>query len=407
MKQFLRHTAIIARRDFGAVVMTPTFILFLLAPLLMIGLAIAGGSGAESAARNTADAERIAIIAQQSDFAPLLAAETRLRSLGISPPKLEIILSTGRDIEKSNALFADKAKDYSAVMHGNLAAPTVRHEETARRSAAFLSEIAEQVVRARKSGVTEGAKVSAPQMEPIKAARVGVSGQRTTAYFAVVGIFFLTLLLAGQAVGMLAEEKSNKVIEILAAAAPLEAVFLGKLVGMFGVALLFVSFWAGLAAVGLAVTPQGAALAMSLDPAVGMIPFLILCALYFTMSYMLLGAVFLALGGLAATMREIQLMSLPITILQFAMYGMASAASGKPGTTLSMIAEIVPFSSPMAMASRAATEPALWPHVIGFAWQAFWVVIFIIAGARLFRFGVLKSGGWRALFSGSKPAPLA
>ncbi len=407
MRQFLRHTAIIARRDFKAVVMTPTFILFLLAPLLMIGLAIAGGSGAESAARNTADAERIAVIAQIRDIAPLHAAEMRLRSLGVSPPQLEIIASDGKDAEKSTALFGVKGKDYSAVMYGNLEAPTVRHEESARRSAAFLSEIAEQVVRARKAGAVEGKQVSSPKMEPIKAARVGVTGQRTTAYFAVVGIFFLTLLLAGQAVGMLAEEKSNKVIEVLAAAAPLEAVFLGKLVGMFGVALLFVTFWAGLAGIGLAVTPQGATLAMSLDPAVGMIPFMILCAFYFTMSYMLLGAMFLGLGGLAATMREIQMMSLPVTILQFGMYGLASAASGKPGTTLAFIAEAVPFSSPMAMASRAATDPALWPHAIGLAWQSFWVAIIILIGARLFRFGVLKSGGWRALFSGRSAAPSA
>ena len=50
------------------------------------------------------------------------------------------------------------------------------------------------------------------------------------------GIFFLTLFLAGQVVGTMAEERNNKVIEVLAAAVPLESVFLGKLLGMFGVA---------------------------------------------------------------------------------------------------------------------------------------------------------------------------
>ena len=69
------------------------------------------------------------------------------------------------------------------------------------------------------------------------------SGKGQAAFFTVFGIFFLTLLLAGQAVGTMAEERSNKVIEVLAAAVPLESVFLGKLLGMFGVAVLFVAFW--------------------------------------------------------------------------------------------------------------------------------------------------------------------
>src|SRR3546814_16067912 len=60
---------------------------------------------------------------------------------------------------------------------------------------------------------------------------------------AVFVIFLLTLLLAGQSVGMLAEDKGNKVIEILAAAVPLESVFLGKLLGLLGVAMLFIAFW--------------------------------------------------------------------------------------------------------------------------------------------------------------------
>src|SRR3546814_11114515 len=64
---------------------------------------------------------------------------------------------------------------------------------------------------------------------------------------AVFVIFLLTLLLAGQTVSSLAEEKGNKVIEILAAAVPLESVFLGKLLGFLGVAVLFIAFWMALA----------------------------------------------------------------------------------------------------------------------------------------------------------------
>ena len=117
------------------------------------------------------------------------------------------------------------------------------------------------------------------------------------------------------------------------------------------------------------------------------------------MAYLLLGAVFLGVGAQASTMREIQMLSLPITIFQVAMFGLASAAAAEPGSRLARIAELFPFSSPFAMAARGATDPALWPHLLALGWQALWVVLTIVISVRLFRIGVLKSGGsaWRAL----------
>jgi len=91
-------------------------------------------------------------------------------------------------------------------------------------------------------------------------------------------------------------------------------------------------------------------------------------------------------------MREIQMLSLPITFFQMAMFGLASAAAASPGTGLALAAELFPFSSPFAMAARGATDAGLWPHAAAIAWQILWVSITIAIGARAFRSGVLKSG---------------
>jgi ABC-2 type transport system permease protein len=137
----------------------------------------------------------------------------------------------------------------------------------------------------------------------------------------------------------------------------------------------------------------------ALRPAVGLPIFLMLCAAYFTMAFMLLGAIFLGVGAQASTIREIQMLSLPITIFQVAMFGLSSAAASAPESTIARIAEWFPFSSPFAMAARAASDPAIWPHIVALAWQASWVALTIFVAARLFRIGVLKSGGgWRDLF---------
>ena len=213
-------------------------------------------------------------------------------------------------------------------------------------------------------------------------------------------LFVLTLMLAGQTVGTMAEERSNKVIEVLAASVRLESVFLGKLIGMFGVAILFIAFWGGLAALMLAFLPPDAIAKLTeAKPAIGLIPFGLLFLAYFAMAYLLLGSVFLGVGAQASTPREIQMLSLPITIFQMAMLGLASASVALPDESVSLIARIFPFSSPFAMVGFAARSPAIWPHIAAIAWQLLWVALSITIGARLFRMGVLKSAGakprWR------------
>ena len=182
-----------------------------------------------------------------------------------------------------------------------------------------------------------------------------------------------------------------RVIEILAASVPLESVFFGKLIGLFGIALVFVAFWGTLATVGLSIVPASAGLS-SFVPIIGMPLFVVFAGCYFAMAFMLLGAIFLGVGAQASTMREIQMLSLPITLFQLIMFGVSMAAAGSPRSGVARFAQIFPFSSPFAMAARGATDPAIWPHVVALVWQLFWVAMTIAAGAHFFRYGVLKSG---------------
>ena len=147
--------------------------------------------------------------------------------------------------------------------------------------------------------------------------------------------------------------------------------------------------------------PPGAAAALGeLAPAVGGPMFALLFCAYFVMAYLLLGAVFLGVGAQASTMREIQMLSLPITFVQVGDVRAGDrrgVAARQPA--LALVAEIFPLRSPFAMAAHAANSPELWPHVAALAWQLLWVAIFITLGARLFRRGVLQSGSGRSAWS--------
>jgi ABC-2 type transport system permease protein len=115
--------------------------------------------------------------------------------------------------------------------------------------------------------------------------------------------------------------------------------------------------------------------------------------LYFAMAYLLLGSVFLAIGSLATTVREVQTLSMPVTMLQLLVFFFASYTLAMRGSPAELAAIAIPFSSPFAMLARAAQVPDLWPHLGALAWQAMWVALFIKLGARMFRRRVMKSGG--------------
>ncbi len=400
-RRTLRQTLTIARRDFIATVFTPIFLLFLFAPVIMGSFGAIGGLGAASVADGAQDKARIVAIVPPALAGPITAADNRLRGV-FRPDEAPPVLSTRAPLAdpaaQARAAFERKDLDASAVLYGPLDHPQILYATRGSRAADYLVLLAGTTLAAQRLGGT----LPAVAATKTAIARQGTSigGQHQSAFFAVFGIFFLTLFLSGQVVGTMAEERNSKVIEILAAAVPLESVFFGKLLGMFGVAVLFVGFWGIVVSqIGALMPPAMAAGFGDLAPAVGTPMFVLLFAAYFTMAYLLLGAVFLGVGAQASTMREIQMLSLPITILQVAMFALSSAAASRPGSWLATFAELFPLSSPFAMAGHAANSPGLWPHLAALAWQALWVTIFISVGARMFRRGVLQSGSakpfWR------------
>ena len=388
---------VIARRDFVSIVATPTFLLFLLAPLLMIGFGAIGGMTAGGMAENAGEQERIIAVVPESERAAFAAVHTRLRSVtgGRSGPPNLIIMPASAD-HSASLVDLRRDADVLAILEGSAAAPRISVRSEGSFSGQYLAMLAETVVREGASA-TDATAVSRPSFTTIMAQTTGRAAQSGLGYGAVFVIFLLTLILASQSVGMLAEEKSNKIIEILAAAVRLEAVFFGKLVGMLGVATLFIGFWAlltvGAVSAAISQMPAEAANMLTLTPAIGWPLFLIFGLLYFLAAFLLLGAMFLSVGAQASTVREIQMLSMPITFFQIGMFALSTAAANNPGSGVAMVAQIVPWSSPFAMAARGATDAAILPHLAALGWQALWLAITIAVGVRLFRAGVLRSGG--------------
>ncbi len=381
------HAAfVIARRDFTAILFSRAFIFFLLGPLFPVAvMAMAGGVGAQM--QSEAAVEQVGLAMPASDVEAMLAAREDLaaRVAGI-PAMVELErLGPGEKFDAAGAMEGGK-NSLAAIVTGTLEAPELtatqgrldRWQGTVGLVAAYAAQEQELAYPPVGTSVvaTSGAATN--------------SGRLHTAQGGQLLLFLLIMLLASMVLSNLVEEKGNKIIEILAAAIPMDAVFLGKLFAMLGISVVGLMVWGGTA--GAILWASGQNLSDYANPGVGWPLFCLLFAIYFGMGYLLLGAIFLAVGSLAATVREVQTLSMPVTMLQILIFFFASLAVTQHGTAFEYAAMAFPLSSPFAMVARAATDEALWPHLLALAWQAMCVALFIRIGAGMFRRRVMQSG---------------
>ncbi|KPF92495.1 ABC transporter permease [Novosphingobium sp. AAP83] len=386
-REKLRAALVIARRDFVAVIWSKTFIFFLIGPLfpVLVG-GLAGNIGDK--VQQSADRPSIGLAMGSGDVDRLLRARDDLDGRLAGPMPEIVVLKRLEPGEAFNprAALSSSDRQVTAVLSGTLAAPTLSGPpERLRQWVGLVSNLAANAQADKALAYPQVA------MDEVAGTAAKVrSGQAATAQGGQVVLFLLTMLLAGMVLSNLVEEKGNKIIEVLAAAIPMDAMFMGKLFAMLGVSLVGIAVWG--AAGGTLVLLGGQGMPALATPAVGWPLFLVLGFLYFAMAYLLLGSLFLSVGGMASTVREVQTLSMPVSMFQLMVFFFSSYALTAAGTWVEWLSWVFPVSSPYAMLARAAQHQEVWPHILALGWQALWVVLIVRAGAQLFRRSVMKSG---------------
>jgi ABC-2 type transport system permease protein len=391
----LQAAWVMARRDFMTILFSRSFIFFLIGPLFPIAvIALAGGIGQR--VESTAASAQIGIAMTGADIDRMVAAHDKVAGqLGQAVPEFKILrrLGPGETFD-ARGVLERREGNLAAVLTGTPAAPQLT--ATSERLEWWSGLVGVIAATAEQSAPSAYPAVSTHEVAASAASEA--QARLRTAQAGQLIMFLLTMLLAGMVLSNLVEEKANKIIEILAAAIPMDAVFLGKLFAMLAISMVGIAVWAGV--IGGLMGSHGfesmlgdrVSLSHLPEPGVGWPLFLALGIAYFALAYLLLGAVFLTIGSLASTVREVQTMSMPVTMLQVFLFLFATLAVSDKGGWLEWAAMAFPFSSPFAMLARAAQEEALWPHAVALAWQGFWVALTIRFGAALFRKRVMKSG---------------
>jgi ABC-2 type transport system permease protein len=379
---------VIARRDFAATVLSKAFIFFLLGPLfpLLLG-GVFGGIGARVATQT--ERPVIAVVSSKSDFDRLSNARDQLAQ-ALSEGSLVTLVHYAPEPDlaaQQQQLLASRTPPVRAVLSGGLDHPQLTGALA--DDPATVGQLRLLIDNARSPRPNAPSSIL---VRDVRTASGAVVKERSlTAQIGEMLLFFFTILLSGMLLSQLIEEKSNKIIEVIAAAVPIDALFVGKLFAMLAASVVGIVVWISAGAVLVQLMKHGGVATLP-PPAVGWPLFLLLAIVYFAMNYLLLGSAFLTIGAQAATVREVQTMSMPVTFGQVLIFGFASTASGSADSPTALAAAIFPLSSPMTMLARAAEEPQLWPHLVAIAWQVLWVALILHFGAKLFRKTVLKSG---------------
>ncbi len=397
MKEIIRAAFVIARRDFMAIIKSKAFFFFLLGPIFPLAVGLAAGAVGGAAVRDSGD-PIVGVAMDKASYDRLAAARAEMAAALPSTwmPELEALPDgAARDPQK---WLSRTDKPLTAVLTGTLSDPVLTG--TALNGTSTQEKTALLLGMARERAAPSPAKLEIREIggsaDTVRSARL------VTAQAGQSLLFLLTMLLAGMVLSNMVEEKSNKIIEILAAAIPLDSVFLGKLFAMLAMAMVGICIW-GAGGV-IAAMALGANLPDLPSPAVGWPMFIVLCVAYFTTAYLILGAIFLGIGSLANSVREVQTLSMPVTMSQLVVFFYAMYVLPKMGEPVEIIATMIPPVSPFAMVSRAAQDDRLWIHGVAIVGQLLFVMLVLRIGVVMFKRNVLKSGNSRGFLAALKGA---
>ena len=385
MKEIIRAAFVIARRDFMAIIKSKAFFFFLLGPLFPLAVGFAAGAVGGSAIRDSGD-PIVGVAMDKTSFDKLSTARAEIAAALPSTwmPELEALPDGAA--ENPQKWLSRTDKPLTAVLTGTLSDPVLTG--TALNGTSTQEKTALLLGMARESNAPNPAKLEIREIggsaDTVRSARL------VTAQAGQSLLFLLTMLLAGMVLSNMVEEKSNKIIEILAAAIPLDSVFLGKLFAMLAMAMVGIVIW-GLGGL-IGALAWGANLPELPAPAVGWPAFIILCIAYFATAYLILGAIFLGIGSLANSVREVQTLSMPVTMSQLVVFFYAMYVLPKMGEPVEIAATMIPPVSPFAMVSRAAQDDRLWIHGVAIIGQLLFVMLVLRIGVLMFKRNVLTSG---------------
>ncbi len=394
---------VIARREFLERVRSPWFIVVtLLGPILMIATIVLPavlGRAVDSRAR-----VQIVDRSARGEVGPAVVAA--LGSIGWTA---EVVPPVGED-ELRARLRADRIDGFLLIPPE---APDGGRVEYKGRNAANAVAMAtvQQVVtvvsqglRARAAGLPDD-KLAAV-LAPVSFGATHTTGESggssgmaamVVGYAAMLVLYMAIILYAVNVLRSVVQEKTNRVVEIMIAAAKPRALMFGKILGVGAVGLLQVSVWVGMAVLSMRFRGELlgvfgiAAGSWNVPPLRGVDVVVVLS--YFVLGYFFYASLYAAVGAMVNSDQEAQQVQTPVAMLLVVPVLCVQLVASDPRGTAAQVLTLVPFSAPVLMPMRwllggVSTSELLLS--MGILAASTWLVARI--AARVYRVGILMYG---------------
>lgn len=262
--------------------------------------------------------------------------------------------------------------------------------------------------RLEKLGVNAGEVMKSVQGIDLVTAKVadgrltGESGAATFILAYAMGlILYISLLIYGQQImGAIIEEKSSRIVEVLASSLTPFQMMLGKVIGVGAVALLQIGIWTGAATLfstykDQILTAMGATASGPLPLSLpSMRPELFLVFLvFFSLGFLFFAALYAAVGAMCSTIQDAGQAQMPVMMMViagfFSVFALIRDPNGTAARVLSYIPPLAPFVVPMRYSISPLSPVQLGASILT---TVLGVLLVVWVAGRIYRVGILMYG---------------
>jgi ABC-2 type transport system permease protein len=215
--------------------------------------------------------------------------------------------------------------------------------------------------------------------------------------FSIVMVLYITLLVYGVAtMRSVAEEKTTRIIEILASSVRPFHLLAGKILGVAAVGFTQYLIWG---ACGALISGYGSAMASAVRPGASMpnihVPasLLVYAIIFFVVSYLLYASLYAALGAMVSSEEEMQQVQLPVTLIIVVAFILYPVVIRDANSTTSVIISMIPFFAPILMVLRIALQtPPFWQIALCLLISLLTTLGIVQISSKIYRVGILMYG---------------
>jgi ABC-2 type transport system permease protein len=204
-----------------------------------------------------------------------------------------------------------------------------------------------------------------------------------SAYVFVMMMFFLVITSGQLLVRSMLEEKSNRIVEVLMSSCSPMDLMIGKIVGLSGLGLAQIAFWA---LIGITLSVKFSVATIPATNALLLLP-------YFVFGYLFYAALFVAAGAPVSTEQEAQQITSYVIMVLMVPVMFAISVMQDPDAPLIKILSFIPLLTPTMMAVRIPIQLPSTGEIVGTM-----VTLALSAGAmmwvagKIFRTTILMTG---------------